>query len=279
MKHHTFLLDYKDGRKVFFNHWTTEGEKKGTILLVHGLGEHSGRYHHVAEYFTARGFEFLAPDTFGHGKTEGPKGYTKSMEDYLDLIDFTLEKCGLNDTGLPNILYGHSMGGLIALMYEQKRTGSFSAMMITSPALAPGFKVPALKLLAGKIGKAIMPSLTQPNGLEVRHLSHDQDVINAYLNDPLVHDKLSALVGMGILEWGEWYQNHAESVIIPTLVMQGTEDKITNFKINKEKFTQMDGDIQFVEWPGYFHELHNEDKKRDVFDKMYEWLSGILKKA
>jgi len=276
MPHTNFFLEAFDGRKMFFNQWVAGPDAVASIVLVHGLGEHSGRYNHLAEFFNNHKINVVAVDLFGHGKTEGKKGHTQKMDDFLWQIDFLVGLTQKLAPGLPVFLYGHSMGGGLVLNYLYKKKSKLAGLIATAPAIQPGFKVPALKMLVGKIGRKLAPGLIQKNGLDLGNLSHDPLVAEKYVADPLVHNLLSAELGMGILEYGNWLETNETHSHVPVLIMHGTEDKLTNFAASKAFSGKAEGNVTFKPWPGMYHEIHNETDKQLVFDYTLDWIKKII---
>lgn len=272
MKHVDFFLEAFDGRKMFFNQWLSDSEPVANIALVHGLGEHSGRYKDYAAFFTTRNVNVVAVDLFGHGQTEGIKGHTPKMEDYLWQIEFLIKTTLSFAPNVPTYLYGHSMGGCLVLNYLYKNTPNIAGVIASAPAVKPGFPISKFKLFLGKFGRKFMPSLTQPNGLDVNNLSHDKAIIDAYLKDPLVHNLVSGVLGIGIIEWGEWLLDGKKTSNVPVLVMQGEEDNLTNYAASKQ-FSQQNG-INFKSWPKLFHEIHNEFEKEEVLTFAFDWMES-----
>lgn len=273
MNNTNFFLEAFDGRKMFFNQWVAGEDAIGNIALVHGLGEHSGRYEYFAQFFVKNKYNVVAIDIFGHGKTEGKKGHTPKMEDYLWQIDFLLKTTKSFAPNLPTFLYGHSMGGCLVLNYLFKNKPQIAGVIASAPAIKPGFPIPKVKLLLGKFGRKFMPGLTQPNGLELSNLSHDQAIIDAYVKDPLVHNLVSGVLGIGIIEWGEWLTNGPKSSNVPVLVMHGQKDILTNYEASKQ-FCESNH-IEFKSWPNLFHEIHNEVGKDQVLNFAINWLNSI----
>lgn len=272
----SFFLEAFDGRKMFFNQWTGETPAKANLILIHGMGEHSGRYKHFAEYFIQKGVHVYAVDLFGHGRTEGPKGHTSKMDDYLWQVDFLVGM--IRQLGQPLFIYGHSMGGGVVLNYLFKRNPRVAGVIVSAPAIEPGFEISRSRLTVGRIGRKLFPSLTQRNGLDVNGISRDAAVINAYQADPLVHDVISAEVGMGVLEWGRWLVNlERDAIAVSLLVMHGDKDTLTSPEASK-KFTAKfrSGDVTFKSWKGFLHELHNEPEKEEVFRYVLDWILARL---
>lgn len=274
MKHTEFYQEAFDGRKMFFNQWLADHEPVANIALVHGLGEHSGRYEDFARYFTSKNINIVAVDLFGHGQTEGIKGHTPKMEDYLWQIEYLIKTTKSFAPNIPTFLYGHSMGGCFVLNYLYKQKPTLAGVIASAPALKPGLPISKLKLLMGKFGRKFIPSLTQPNGLDLNNLSHDQNIIEAYKKDKLVHNLVSGVLGIGIIEWGEWLLETPKSSSVPALVMHGEEDILTNFEASKQFCKK--NTIEFKSWPRLFHELHNEPEKLAVFEFTIKWMQRFM---
>jgi alpha-beta hydrolase superfamily lysophospholipase len=276
MKHTTYFLEDDKKRKIFYQQWLPDTQPKAMIAIVHGLGEHTGRYADFANYFTSNGFGILGIDTYGHGKTEGKKGHADSMEAYMTQIATLIEETKKMSQGKPIFLYGHSMGGNLVLNYLFRYKSDIQGLIASAPAVKPGFTPPAIKVLIGRIGKVIAPSFTQPNGLDLEGLSHDPAIKAAYVADPLVHNQLSGVVGIGILDWGQWLLKNAKKSSIPVLFIHGSDDKITCFESSKQLASQLEGDVTFKAFEGMKHEMHNEINKKDALDYLAKWVSKYL---
>lgn len=272
MIHESFIETDNKQRKIFYQKWLPENKAVGIIALVHGLGEHSGRYEHVAEFFTAQGFGVIAVDTYGHGQTTGKRGHADSMEAYMEQITHLLELARQTIPDKPVFLYGHSMGGALVLNYVFRYKPVINGLIATAPAVRPGFKPPALLLIIGKIARAIAPSFTQANSLDLENLSHDREVIEKYKADPLVHNQVSGMVGISLIEWGEWLLKNAKHTTIPILLMHGTQDNLTSYEATKLLADQLSGDVSFKSYENLYHEIHNEFEKQIVFDDMLGWI-------
>lgn len=272
MNNKSYFLEAFDGRKIFFQQWTGDQPPVANIVLIHGMGEHSGRYAHFAEFYVSNGIDVYATDLFGHGQTEGKRGHTDKMDDFLWQVDMIVNM--VKQLGVPVFLYGHSMGGGIVLNYLFKKHPEIAGVIASAPAIQPGFKVPKAKMVVGNLGRKLFPSLTQKNGLDVNGISKDPEVIKIYLADPLVHDIISAEVGIGVIEWGNWLvQLDVNPLSVPLLIMHGDKDILTSHDASKNFMTKFTaGDTRFKSWPGLFHELHNEPEKQEVFDYTLSWI-------
>jgi acylglycerol lipase len=245
---------------------------KAVVCLVHGIGEHGGRYTHVGDAFTREGFVFMSPDMRGHGKSEGKRGHLASAETILHDIDGYLEEARNRYPGIPLILYGHSLGGIFVLYYGLKRKQGMSGVICTSPGLRNALQDQPVKVLAARILGTLVPGLTIPTGLEVSAISRDAKVVEDYRNDPLVHDKMSVGFGKVMLEIIPCTMEHSGEFSYPLLLMHGSEDSIAFVSGSKAFAASLDGKCNLVIWEGATHELHNEPEKAEVLMTMTDWI-------
>jgi alpha-beta hydrolase superfamily lysophospholipase len=261
------------GSRIFAQAWEPEGEARGVVVLVHGLGEHIGRYEHVAACLNEAGFALIGFDIPGHGHSEGTRGHT-SFEDASAEVDRALEEARKRFPGKPLFLYGHSMGGAITLHYVLKRKPPVSGVVVTSPGLATGQPVPSSKVMLARIMARLMPSFTMENGLDLQNLSRDARVIQAYQADPLVHPRISARLGLDLLTLGEWMQANAASFPVPLLLAVGSADHIISPAAVEAFARAVPADrITYKVWEGHFHETHNEPEQQQVLAYMVSWLN------
>jgi alpha-beta hydrolase superfamily lysophospholipase len=275
MIHEDIRLQASDGIELIGNRWLPDGPVKASVCLIHGLGEHTGRYQGVAEYLTSHGFALSGYDLHGHGKTQGPRGHYPSLERALDDIKESLDAIGRMDGKPVDFIYGHSMGGNLGLNYLMRRQPVLNGAVITSPGLVPYNKTPDALLAVGKILYKLVPTFALSNGLDRAYLSRDPEVIEKYNNDPLVHGVISARFGLDFISAGEWAYNHPELVNIPILIQVGTEDHLISYPVVKD-FAQKVTGVTYKEWQGFYHETHNEPEKKQVLQVMVDWLDQRL---
>jgi alpha-beta hydrolase superfamily lysophospholipase len=261
-----------DGLPLVGRCWQPDTEPRAVVCLVHGLGEHCGRYSHVAAALNAAGYAVLACDQRGHGRSGGQRGVTPSYEALMADIDRLLAQAEQRFPGRPRFLYGHSLGGNEVINYALRRSADLAGVISTSPGLRTAFKPPALQLAAGKIMNRLYPAFTMPNGLELAALSRDPAVIAAYQADPLVHDRLSARLGMELLNQGEWAIANAGQFPLPLLLMHGTADRLTSHQTSQE-FAAKAPTCTLKLWEGLYHETHNEPEKGEVIGAVTSWLT------
>ncbi len=279
MTHTGFTFQTKDDLTLMGRGWLSASDSvKGVINLVHGLGEHSGRYAHVAEAFTKAGYHFAAFDLRGHGLSAGKRGHTPDFSTLLDDIELFLEesKKKFGDS-YPHFLYGHSLGGSLVINYILKRKADLAGVISTSPGLKTAFEPPKLKIMVGKVMSKIWPTMIMPNGLEKAALSRDDAVVKAYEDDVYVHDRLSAKLGVELLENGQYAFDHAQDFSFPMLLMHGTEDRITSPEASRKFAEKAGSQVELVLWEGYYHETHNDFGKEKVIEKMISWVDKMQK--
>lgn len=262
-----------EGIQLFAVDWSVKSPK-AVIALVHGQGEHIGRYAHVAKWYNNHDVALMGYDQQGYGRSGGKKGHAENLEVLLDDIGLFLEKTRERYPNTPVFLYGHSLGGGLVLHYVLRRDPILVGLIVTSPLIRLAFEAPALKILAGKLLRRFMPTLTLPTGLAAHFISHDPEVVAAYKSDPLVHDKLSAAAGIAILEMGDWLDKFSGVFSIPVLLMHGGGDKITSAEATKELYGRVAGEVSHKEWEGLWHEMHNEPEKEKLFKYTLGWLNS-----
>ncbi|MCB0542606.1 MAG: lysophospholipase [Saprospiraceae bacterium] len=264
-----------EGMQIHAAEWPVENPR-AVIALVHGQSEHIGRYRHLAEWFNAHGVALVGFDQQGYGKSDGKRGHVRSLEVLLDDIGQLLEETENRYRGIPLFLYGHSMGGNLALNFALRRAPALSGIIATGPWIRLAFPAPGLKILAAKVLKKITPALTLPTGLAAHFLSRDEKVVKAYQDDPLVHGQLSVIAGLELLEGASWLDRFSGTVESPLLLMHGGGDKITSAEATKAFSDRVSGEVTHREWDDLYHEIHNEAEQDQVFEYILSWMDHIL---
>lgn len=279
MGHSDFSWQNAQGLKIIAQDWKPETAIRGAVALVHGLGEHAGRYEAVAQALNTAGYALTGFDLPGHGRSDGPRGYA-SYDQILNEIDCLLEEVARRYPDQPRFLYGHSLGGGLVLYYALKRRPALSGVIATSPVMATGTPQPKFKLLLAKVMSRLYPTLTLNNGLDLNNLSHDRAVIQAYQADPLVHPLITAKLGQDILDCGQWTLAHAAEFPLPLLLAVGSEDKIVSTAAIQAFAQAVPQDkLTYKVWEGLYHETHNEPQKQQVLAFMIAWLEARTGKA
>ena len=272
MKRTEFEFKTFDGLSLFGQSWKPEVRSRAVVCLVHGMGEHSGRYAHVADALTQAGYILFTFDIRGHGKSEGPRGHIPSYEALMQDISSLLKVANKQFHQLPSFLYGHSLGGNLVLNYVLRRQSHLKGVIATDPWLRLAFEPPRSKIILAQITNCIWPSFSQKNGLDTKVLSRDPEVVHVYENDPLIHDHISSRMFIGIYQSGQWALEHASEFSLPLLLMHGGDDKIISIKASHEFANMKTKNCTFKIWDGLYHEIHNEPEKEEVFKFLIDWL-------
>jgi alpha-beta hydrolase superfamily lysophospholipase len=277
MKHYEMNWKARDGLDIFAQSWEpTILQPKAVVCLVHGLGEHSSRYAHVAEAFGRQGFVLFGADLRGHGRSGGARGHISSIDDFMQDIDELLGQARVRYPGLPIILYGHSLGGIQVLHYGLTRKPNVKGVIATSSGLHTALEKQHLKVLMAKILGSLMPNTAIASGLDPKAISRDEKVVQAYINDPLVHDKISFGFGKAMLGVTVWTLAHANEFSVPLLLMHGKADVLAFPSSSIEFAAPLKEKCTLVLWDEAYHELHNEPEKEEVFTTMTLWMDARL---
>ena len=278
MIHTEWKLAASDGLTLYAREWLpAEREAVGTVCIVHGMGEHSGCYAELAGAFAEAGFAVLAYDQRGHGRSDGRRGHSPSIMALVSDAGLLLEEARTRHPGLPRFLYGHSMGGSVALNCALRLRPGFDGLILSSPWLRLAMRVPALKLRIGRIMARLWPTLPQRTGLKPGDLFRAASGGAAPQPDPLNHLWITPGMFVALEEAGEWALAHARELDTPLLLMHGTADRVTSFEASRELARQVGSRCEFVPWDGGYHELHRDLDKDDVIRHMTRWLKARLR--
>lgn len=277
------MADYKETKGIFagvnnaqiyYKSWKAENPR-GVIVIAHGLGEHSGRYENLICIMQDDDISFYALDHRGHGLSEGKRGHISSFSEYTEDLKTLIKVVKKENQSMPIILLGHSMGGVIACQYALKYPQDISGLILSSAGLIPAGELPVWKkMLAGFLSKTA-PALAMSNGLKSSDLSHDQAVVDAYVNDPLVHDRVSSRWFMEFVRAGADSLRRAAELTMPLLVIHGADDRIVDLRGSKEVIKNASSlDKQFYLFEGLYHETMNEasPEREKVINSIREWI-------
>ena len=264
-----------DGKKIYTKTWLPEKTPRANIILVHGIGEYCERYQHVAEFLTGIGCGVYGFDHIGHGKSEGKRGCMK-YDDAFSIISSLKGELLEQAPDVPVIIYGHSMGGGVVLAYGTQFPEGVTGIIATSPAVGMANPMNPTVVKVLRILKKIAPNLTVSNGLPADGISHDKNVVNQYIQDPLVHDKVSVTLGLDLMDWGDYLSAYQKEYPVPLFVAQGTEDKLVDPAAAEKFAVNLKGNVTYKCFEGGYHELHNEPEKQELFDAIADWISRVL---
>ncbi len=272
MRHDEQTHRTSDGASVFWQQWYPDGDPVAVICLVHGLGEHSGRYEHVARRLTDAGYAVFALDMRGHGHSGGARGdltVDAAVQDIGDLVADA--KSEFPDK--PLFLYGHSLGGLMTMTYVVRRKPAIAGMVASAPALDSELREQKVKFFMANLLGGVVPGVTIATGLDADGVSRDAAVVAAYNADPLVHDKGS--LGLAKQTFQAMDEMMAQtSFPVPLLIVHGQADRLTVPKASRRFADQVSGDVTLIEYPDMYHEPHNEPEQEEVHEEVVTWLTA-----
>ena len=263
-----------DGQTLAVQDWLpTRGEPvRGLVLVVHGLGEHAGRYDAIAKRLNAWGFAVRGYDQLGHGDSAGVRGGlptdTRLLDDLADLVDDTRRRMAAD---VPLILLGHSLGGLVAARLVSLQMRPVDALVLSSPALDAGMNA-FQKFLVAVLSR-LSPDLRIGNGLNPLFLSHDPEMVRAYNADRLVHDRISARLARFIADAGPATLSLAARWTVPTLLLYAGDDHLVN-PAGSRRFAKVTPKqvVSSVCFEDLYHEIFNERDVAPVFNTLQRWL-------
>ena len=264
-----------DGDNLALEDWPLPDgvQLRGVVVLVHGLGEHAGRYDHVAGFLNQRGFAVRGFDQYGHGESGGPRGTltssTRLLDDLADVVDSVRSRIA---PAMPLVLLGHSMGGLVAARFVSLQLRRVEGLVLSSPALDPGLSA-FQKLLLAVLPRGL-PNLQVSNGLKPELLSRDPAVVRAYLADRLVHDRISPRLARFIADAGVATRAAASGWTVPTLLLYAGADGLVNPQGSREFAAQAPpGVVQSHCFEALYHEIFNEPERGEVLAVLEQWLN------
>jgi alpha-beta hydrolase superfamily lysophospholipase len=273
-----------DGLELFFQTWTSKepGTKAGTLVITHGISEHSECYAPTAEGLVRRGWNVIAWDLRGHGRSDGKRGFVGDFVHYVRDLGYFLQH--LDKTGRlsgPFALIGHSMGGLITLRHliDGAAAGPQpQAVVLSSPLLGLSLAVPAVKDMAARLMNRILPSLTMKSELRYEDLTRDPERLPGYGQDPLRHDKISPSLYLGMLANIDYVKMNADRIDVPILIQAAGQERIVSLSGIRE-FLPVIGsnDKKLTVYDESYHEIYNDLDREDVFNELDGFLKSRLK--
>ena len=261
--------------QIFGTH-TSSITVRGVVVLVHGFGEHSGRYaKHVVPMLSNLGLAVVQYDNIGHGKSGGKRGDCPSYDALMDILSQVVQKAQERYPDLPLFLYGHSMGGNLVLNYALRFKMPIRGIVASSPYLRLAFRPPLWKMALGKLMLHILPSITMPSGLDPNGISRIPEEVAEYSSDPLVHDKVSPMYSFPVMDAGEWAIAHADELKSHALLLHGTADPIIDYH-GTEDFCRNSKKAELKPFEGGYHELHHDECRDQMLDTVRNWLQSKL---
>jgi alpha-beta hydrolase superfamily lysophospholipase len=260
------------GEDMHVRMWRPEGEAQHAAVLSHGVFEHSGRYHHVAERFTKHGYAVWALDHYGHGQSGGPRGDLAHPNLFVDDLKLLIGRV-TEEMKVKPLLLGHSMGGAIAALYAVRHQNTLRALALSSPAL----KAHASRLLIAisRMLAYAAPTMSAPAGLS-QPATHNPEWETFKQGDTLAHSRLTLRLARFIVDAGDEARAKASTLTIPVGMFIAGEDTYVDKRGSQEFFSKLKPGIgEYHEYDGFYHEVFNElDRDRPLGD-LEAWLTKL----
>ncbi|WP_137723116.1 alpha/beta hydrolase [Prescottella subtropica] len=265
------------GTRIVYDVWRPDGPPTGTLLLVHGIGEHARRYDHVIERLVGLGLVVYAPDHRGHGRSGGKRIELHDWTDFGADLHHLAGIAAAENPGLPRFVLGHSMGGAIALTYALDHPGELTGLILSAPAVVVTTDKPKIVIALGKLVGRVAPNVPVET-LDATAVSRDPAVVAAYESDPLVHHgKVTAGIARGLLTAAESFPARLPSLTVPTLVLHGTADRLVDVSGSRMISARAGStDLTLKLYDGLYHEVFNEPERETVIGDVVDWLTPRL---
>lgn len=270
--HKTGKFQGAGGLSLYYQHWKVE-DPKAVLVFIHGMAEHSDRYHYPVGYFSKRDFSIYAMDLRGHGESEGKRAYAERFGDFLEDIRLFLEKIKKENPKKKLFLIGHSFGGQLVLNYGVHFPKGLEGIIVSSPNISLKLKIPFIKRLMAPVLSSLIPTLTLKNEIDPSLVCHNLEVVEAYRTDPKVGRKITARLGDLVLANQQIIMDLALRFHTPCFLMHAGDDQICSPEGTKEFFDKIPiKDKMLKIYDGLYHELFNELEREKVFNDMENWL-------
>lgn len=276
MRHYEDQFKAKDNLPLYRQSWLPEGKPRAVLALVHGFNDHSGRYPHLVGELLRRQMAVHSYDLRGHGRSAGQRGHIKHFADFRqDTHDF-MRLVAAQHPGLPLFLFGHSLGGLIVLDQALHYPQGLDGIIASSPHLGDPPISAALQTIS-RVMSAVWPSFSLSAGLDPAGLSRDEDVVQAYRNDPLLHGKGTARLAVELSKTVAATQAAASRFEPPLLMYQGTADPVTEINASRRFYENVPGKNKaFISYEDALHECHNDIHHERVSMEVAQWIESEI---
>ncbi len=273
MKHSEGQLKGHGDLNLYYQCWLPADEPKTILLVVHGLAEHSGRYSNLVNYFVSIGYGVYGYDQRGHGKSDGLQGYVDRFSFFVDDLGIFLRLVRSRHRDVKIFIVGHSVGSTIATAYTILRQDGIDGLIISGVTLSTPTDVAPSTIFAARILALIRPKA----GLyiiDAEAISQDKNVVDAYVNDPLVYrGKIRARLGIELIKGMSAVRRQISQIHLPIMVMHGAADRLSDPKDSEMLYQEASSaDKTLKAYEGYYHEIFNEPGREQVLADVESWL-------
>ncbi|MBV8587764.1 MAG: lysophospholipase [Verrucomicrobia bacterium] len=261
--------------RLFYRRWKQTSGSNPMLLVVHGQGENSGRYVHVGDFFAEAGFEMLAIDLRGHGRSEGRplaiRAYSDWLEDIATAVGFLADR--------KVIVFGHSMGGGLVLTYARNPGTNVVGLIAASPWLRLTEPPPDWLVALAHAVSTVWPGYRFPTGVDSSKTSSDPEHLWSLKDLDLTHHFITYQVYLATVMAGENLLAHPE-VKVPVLLAHGEADRVTSVKATRDYFERLSAPSkELITYPGLLHELHNERIRQAVLEDYLRWIRELIERS
>ena len=273
MRHETASRTGTGGIRLHTQAWYPDGDSRAVVVLIHGLGEHSSRYGHLAEALVGHGNEVHALDHRGHGRSEGTRAQVRRFTDLIDDMHAFVTDVRAQSPGKPFFILGHSMGGLVSLRYVIEHAEGVDGLIVSATAASPPKNISKVTITVGRAVSRVLPNIGVAQ-LPLDKVSRDPDVVRAYFDDPLItKSKVRARMGAELLDAMTVVDAGLPSITIPVLVLHGDGDVIADPDSSRHVHARVgSADKTLRIYPELWHEIFNEPERAQVIADVVAWL-------
>ena len=269
----SYTIPASDGINLFIRNYSLQNSNK-VILIIHGLGEHSGRYLKLIQDFNDKNISVFTIDIRGHGKSEGKRGHSPFYKQLMSDIQCFIKHVTNEIPNQKYFLYGHSLGGNLVINYSFQKNKKIDGIIATSPCIKLAIEPSKIKLFMGKLFQKLIPSLRLSNGIKISRISRNSEVIKNYINDPLNHNQVSVQLSLDIISSGIYALENSQYITVPMLVFHGKNDKLTSYSASKKLVENSGTNIKFIGLNEAYHEIHNEPEKEELLSNICNWIDS-----
>ncbi len=263
-----------DQTELFYQTWTPESAR-GVLVMTHGLAEHSECYHHVARELCDDGWKVYGWDMRGHGRSEGKRGYVRSIQEYIDDLGVFVDKV------IPHkespVFFGHSMGGLVTIRFVETMKPQAKALTLSSPALGLSVQVPRFKEALAHIAIKWVPTLTMYNEIKYEDLTRDEEMLKAHYSDNLRHDKISPGLFLSMMENFSKAAADIDEIKVPVFLQLSGEDRIVSTEASHEFFDKLGVKNKEIHvYADSLHEVFNDRERDKAMSDLKKFVNPFL---
>jgi alpha-beta hydrolase superfamily lysophospholipase len=276
IQHDEGYFSARDGLRLFWQSDVPAG-CKAHVAVIHGYGDHGGRYRQMVAQLAADGFACHALDYRGHGRADGRRGYVDRFEDYLSDVALFMDRCQAQAAGKKLFLFAHSLGGLLSIHHLKSHADGLAGAVLSGPYLELALQAPAFKVMAAKVANRVLPWLPIPTEIKTTQLTRDAAMIAEAEKDPLYLHVVTPRFFIQSSEAQPAARAAGPDIRLPLLLVCGAEDPIASTRAMRTFFDGVaSADKTFKAYPGMLHEPWNEQGREEVYRDISLWISAHL---